>query len=318
MHIRRRTFLGGAAALIAAPAGAGALVRVGGAGFGSAWRVTAGAGAEPAAISAAVAQVVAAVDAAMSPWRADSELARFNRAPAGALRASPELCRVAQAAVSVAAESGGAFDPTVGPLVRRFGWGPIEGAGSALGAIEVTPNRLVKRGARATLDLCGIAKGHALDRAVEALSALGLRDALVEMGGEVRAIGRHPSGRAWQVAVEAPGGEGLRVQRLVRPGPRALATSGLAPNGYAGRGIAVSHIIDPRTRQPVDGRLEQVTVAAEDAAAADAWATALLVLGPEAGPRLAQDLSLAALFLLRDKLASREVMTADFETMVVA
>jgi thiamine biosynthesis lipoprotein len=115
------------------------------------------------------------------------------------------------------------------------------------------------------------------------------------------------------VGVEAPGGDGL--QRVLAPGSLALATSGLAPNGYAAAGRRTSHIVDPRTGRPVPGDVRQVTVAAGSAAAADAWATALLVLGVEAGPDLARRQGLAALFLRAD---GREVMTPGFADLVVA
>ena len=319
MRTKRRTFLAGATAWAALPARAGSatLTRVGGPAFGSAWRVTAGGGVEGTAIARAVERVVASTDAAMSPWRHDSELSRFNRALPGETPVSAPLCAVAAAALDVADLSGGAFDPTVGPLVHRFGWGPIEGRDVGREALRMGPDRISKSAA-VTLDLCAIAKGHALDRAVEALASLGLTDAMVEMGGEVRAMGSHPSGRAWQVAVEAPGSGPLAVQRVVAPGPIALATSGLSPNGYDSGTRRTCHIIDPRSARPVPGRLAQVTVASDSAAMADAWATALLVLGPEAGPDLAERSGLAALFLARDGARLREVMTGGFDDMVVA
>jgi thiamine biosynthesis lipoprotein len=312
MAVDRRTLLAGALAGLALPARADDKVRIGGPAFGSAWRATCRA-ANADTVRSTLARVVDATDRAASPWRADSDLAQLNRAGEGDVTVPPLLREVAAEALTVSETSGGAFDPTVGPLVRRFGWGPIVGGAPGREAFALGPGGIAKARADATLDLCGVAKGHALDRAVAALAAEGIADALVEMGGEVRALGRHPSGRPWRIGVEAPGGAG--VQRVLAPGGWALATSGLAPNGYAAAGRRTAHIVDPRTSRPVPGDVRQVTVAARRAAHADAWATALLVLGAEAGPDLADRSGLAALFLRDD---GGEVMTAGFSDLVVA
>ncbi len=314
----RRAFLGGMAAIIVVPARAGGALRVGGAAFGSSWRLTAPSDADGPATAAALRRVIAGTDASMSPWRSDSELSRFNRAEAGFYPASAPLRAVSTTALDVARATGGAFDPTVGPLVRRFGWGPISGGAPGYEAVSLADGGLEKHDASATLDLCGVAKGHALDLAIGALAGLGVAQALIEMGGEVRALGVHPSGRPWRLAVEAPGHGSLAVQHIVEPGRLALATSGLSPNGYAQGGRSTSHILDPRSGRPVPGRLAQVTVAAETAGVADAWATALLVLGPDAGPEMAERRGLTALFLIRDGDGVAEILTGGFNRLVVA
>ena len=317
MRIDRRMFLGGMAAVIATPARAG-VFRAGGAAFGGSWRLTTATQTQRAAISAALWRVVDGVDESMSPWRADSELSRINRSQPGLYPASNPLRRVAAMSLDVARATDGAFDPTVGPLVRRFGWGPVRGGMPGYETVRLVEGGLEKTSAGATLDLCAVAKGYALDLAIDEAAGRGVADVLIEMGGEVRALGRHPSGRPWRVAVEAPDEGPNEVQRIVQPGHLALATSGLSPNGYSGDGRTTSHIVDPRAGRPVPGHLAQVTVAAETAALADAWATALLVLGPDAGPETAERRGLSALFLMRDGAGLAERMTADFDRLVVA
>ncbi len=321
MAVTRRQLLAGAAALLAAPrlARAASPVQVlGGPAFGSSWRVVAPAAAESGAVRAAVEAVIADVDATMSPYRADADLARFNRASPGEFGpVADEVCVVAAEALAVHGMTGGAFDPTVGPMVRRMGFGPIEGAAGPAKAIEVGARTLAKHRPGLTLDLCGIAKGRALDRIAAALRGLGV-EALIELGGEVRGLGTHPEGRDWQVAVERPLAGPFAAQRIVAPGARALATSGHVANGFAARGRALSHLIDPRTGRPADQSVLSVTVLASAAMRADALATALCVMGAEAGPAFAEGAGVAALFLLRGAYEPHEIMTGDFARAVLA
>jgi thiamine biosynthesis lipoprotein len=203
--------------------------------------------------------------------------------------------------------SEGAFDPTVGPLVAAFGFGP-EGAAdeSALpcfGAVTVDRDRreIAKTRTGATLDLSGIAKGHAVDRLWEALREGGAGDVLVEIGGELRAAGHGPDGAGWPVGVQEPGGPPGRIGQVIRLRDEAMATSGTywqrreTPRG------PVNHVIDPRTRRPVEHDTVSVTVIAPTAASADAWATALLVLGGAEGPAVAEREGVEALFLRRPR-----------------
>ena len=323
MRCDRRGFLLGAGAFLAAgarPARAGASRILGGPAFGSYWRAVLPEGGDAAAAGAAIAAVVRSVDAAMSPYRADSEIGRFNRDPLPGPKAvsAPTRAVVAQA-LAIARLTGGAFDPTIGPLVARYGFGPVSGIAGGLDTLEVLPDAVEKSAGGTTLDLCGIAKGHALDRAAAALAALGIADALVEMGGEIHAAGRHPEGRAWQVAVEAPGSDGpLKVQRIVTLADERMASSGIAPNGFREGGRNTTHIIDPRSGRPLAGRLAVVSVIAPSGATADALATALMVLGEEEGMALAEREGIAVLFLVTDGPGLREVMTDRFRARILA
>lgn len=316
----RRTFMTGAAAAMlcgAISAPAQAATRIGGHAFGSSWRATLPADVDALAARHAIEAVVAAVDAAMSPYRPDSELSRFNRArTADWMPVSAQTCRVAGAAQSLCALTGGAYDPTVGPLVARYGFGPIAGDLAPVAALDVAADGLRKSAAGLTLDLCGIAKGHALDRAVDALAHLGIRDALVEIGGEVRCTGRHPAGRAWRVGIERPDGSG-RLHAVIAPGDHALATSGHQPHGHAGF-AGLSHVVDPRSGRPVVPSLASVTVLDPDGMRADALATALLVLGRKAGSDFAERHGIPALMLAPDGPAFQEITTGRIEEHIIS
>lgn len=312
--MRRRDLILGTAALAmtsALPehARAGA---IGGHAFGGSWRLVLGEHTDLAAARAAIEAVIARVDVTMSPYRQDSDVTRFNRADTrDGLTMPADLCRVADAALAVAAQTDGAFDPTVGPIVGRHGFGPISGATGAWSGISVLDGAIAKAEPGLTLDLCGIAKGHALDEIVSRLRVLGVEDALIELGGEVAALGRHSDGRDWQVAIEDPFAMRFAAQRIVAPGVRRLATSGHRANGVLGR---TSHIVDTSTGRPALGTIGSVSVLASSAVDADALATALCAMDDERAIGFAQDQAIAALFVLAD----RDVMTGAFDQHVIA
>lgn len=293
--------------------GAPATETLEGAAFGTAWRVTVPAGSGAGRLRAPIAAALDRIDRRMSPWRADSEISRFNAAGTGSRPVSPETASVARAALDMAAASGGAFDPTVGPLVARWGFGPIAGEAGSWQALGAGDGTLEKDAPGLTLDLCGIAKGYALDR-VAALVAETANDALVDLGGELRAHGRHPSGRRWRVGVESGEGPALAA-RLVLDG-RAVATSGRTVQGYDLGAHRYSHIIDPATAAPVEGPLLTVSVLADTAMEADGWATACLAAG-DRGPALAEARGLAALFVFRDGAGLRTQTTGAMGAVLV-
>jgi thiamine biosynthesis lipoprotein len=181
-------------------------------------------------------------------------------------------------------------------------------------ASRAHPPALRKSSPALELDLDGIAPGIAIDRIAARLEALGIREYLVELGGEVRARGRSAAGRPWRVAVEAPLVGQRRPYALVELDGLGASTSGDYRDFRDLAGRRVSHTIDPRTAAPVVHGLASVTVLHPSAASADAWATALMVLGPEEGMALARRHELAALFLTRSPDGSLlESATAAFE-----
>jgi thiamine biosynthesis lipoprotein len=189
----------------------------------------------------------------MSAWRDDSDLSRYNRGEP----ASPDLQRVLELAASIRVATDGAFDERVLEQVHHAGFAS---AGKGV-------------------DLSAIGKGFAADRVAELLRARGINDFLFQIAGETIA-----GDAAWDVGIEAPDPTTRRVTKTIRLQNRALATSGnYRQFEKTERGI-LSHIIDPRTGEPVIRAFSAVTVIANDCATADAWATALFVRGAQIAP----------------------------------
>jgi len=319
MAFTRRKFLVGSGSVLAcagAPIGAFAAETaiIGGPAFGTSWRITLPGGVDVASAKLAVEKIIHSVDVAMSPFRADSEISLFNGQDTAELtNVSPSTGIVVKEALRIANLTQGAFDPSVGPIVQRYGFGPITNAvvGNHTG-ISITAEAITKVHPSLSLDLCGIAKGYALGLMADAMEAMGTADFLIELGGEVFARGRHPDGRAWQLGVQQPIPGSLRFQHIIELKDKALATSGDAVNGYDCDGLRYGHIVDPRTRAPVRNGVASVSVLARCGMKADAMATALMVMGPEQGAGLAEQEKLAALFIVRDGDGLREIMTGDF------
>lgn len=322
MVLTRRSLLGAAAGLALAgiaPARADGSVSLRGRAFGTSWQVTLGANADAGTLSDGIARVLADVDAAMSPFRRDSELSRFNAfRGTEPFAASDAFLAVAAAARRIALCTSGAFDPCVGPLVHRFGFGPIEGAHLAsYRDFQIGEGGLRKSDPALSLDLCGIAKGYAVDRVATHLEQSGHDDFLVEIGGEFRARGTAAGGRPWRVGIADPLSGGVR--RVVRLDGAAIATSGDALHFYEIAGRRYSHVMDPPRREPVRNGVASVSVMHEEAAVADAFATALMVAGPERGLELAREEGFGALYLLRDGSGGlREVANELFRARILA
>lgn len=260
-------------------------------------------------------QSVDDVDAQMSTWKPGSELMQLNRAPVGTWIDVPEeLATVLAAALEVGRVSGGAFDIGVGDLVSAWGFGPGKGAPDS-GAIAVAGagrrvpahlaieldlvGRRVRKHAPLSLDLSGIAKGYGVDQLARVLEIHGIQRYLVAIDGEVRAGAAKPEGSGWRVAVERPEFGRRAAAGVIEIADAALATSGDYRHAVEFRGSRYGHTIDPRRQAPLRNGPASVTVRAASAMQADAWATALMVLGPERGGELASTLDLEVLFAER-------------------
>jgi FAD:protein FMN transferase len=269
----------------------------------------------------------------MSTYLEDSVLSRFNRAPADVWMPVPEaVADVVAAALALSAQSDGAFDVTVGPLVNLWGFGPeashgIPGADAVAAAmmqvgyrhLEVArdPPRL-RKNQPLYVDLSAIAKGHGVDRLVTRLQRAGCDALLVDIGGEVRGVGVSPSGQPWRIGVEVPDPDSRgAIRRVVALTDAALATSGDYRNFFAVDGRRYSHTIDPRTGTPVSDALASVTVLHPSAMWADGYATLLSVLGAEAGMAFAIRHHLAALFVERRASGFEDRYTPAFEAFLV-
>lgn len=296
--------------------------RFSGATMGTTYTVKIIADALPADSEAETAREIEArlesVNSKMSTFLPESELSRFNHsAETTPFEMSEETLEVFRLARQISQASGGAFDITVGPLVNAWGFGPDgrpkeppapaqlavmrEWVGYDKLDIDTSASTVRKTLPRMYCDLSAIAKGYAVDRVAAALDRLGFRHYMVEVGGEVKTQGRNAQGVPWQIAVEKPSGPGRSGELVVPLTGRAMATSGDYRNYYEKDGVRLSHTIDPRTGRPISHKLASVSVIHTECALADGYATALMVLGPENGYSLADQLELAAFFIVRDK-----------------
>lgn len=266
------------------------------------------------------------VVAQMSTWRDDSDLSRFNRAAAGRWMAMPEeLFAVLRCALEIAEASGGAFDPTIGPLVDLWGFGPegrrpdipdaaeLAVVRDRIGwqrlALSAEPREVLQPGGT-QIDISAIAKGYAVDLVATHLRQRGIESALIEVGGELFGYGRKPDGSAWRVLVETdPDRDEDTPQVLLLQG-KAVATSGDRWHRYRHGDDVYAHTLDPRTGKPVEHAPVAVTVIADLAMHADGWATALTVMGAEQGLKFAREHSLAARFVVHGEVATA---TPEFE-----
>lgn len=260
------------------------------------------------------------IDAWMSNWNPESDVSRFNaHASTEPFPVSYETASLVAYAVEVCKWTAGAYDISVGPLVALWGFGQGARTGPPPTAEEIDEAldhmgaRLLRVGRGAPsgqgflrkgdpalqIDLSSIAKGYGVDFLANGLFELGREDFMVEIGGEVYAAGERPGGGAWRLAIEQPLDAGRAIQSIVELSNQGMATSGDYRIFYRDEGRRLSHTIDPRTGKPVEGGPASVTVIATSTAEADAWATALMVLGEEDGLALADEWGFAALLLLR-------------------
>jgi thiamine biosynthesis lipoprotein len=301
--------------------------RLSGSSMGTTWTVTAvtDADADTAGLREGIEAELDKVVAQMSTWEPGSDISRFNRASAGAVQVLPDgFFQVLDAALRLAKGTGGAFDPTVGPLVNLWGFGPNGSRDAppgpdAIAAVRVRTgwHRLsLDRAARTAVqpgglqvDLSSIAKGFAVDQVAAYLVDSGIRAFLVEVGGELHAQGRKPDGAPWRIAIESTQPDDAdsataetvpAAQIVVALDDLSVATSGDYRHYFERDGRRYSHTIDPRTGYPVAHGLASVTVLHEDCMQADALATAMTVLGPDDGYAYALRHGVAALFVLHE------------------
>ena len=270
------------------------------------------------------------VDQAMSTYREDAELIAFNEAPLEEWQPlSNELIEVLAISQSVAEASHGAFDITVGDLVNLWSFGPgarpeevpaddvlaEQLAQVGFDALEVdTQNMQARRIRDVFVDLSGVAKGHGTDRVAAYLEQQGLEHYLVNIGGELIARGLRDEEEQtpWQIGIEVPENGQQRAQHIIPLESMSVATSGDYRNYFEADGHRFSHTIDPRTGRPVTHQLASVSVFHPSNAWADAWATALLVVGEKEAMQLAIENNLKVLLLVRDGEQWRSIASPEF------
>jgi thiamine biosynthesis lipoprotein len=287
----------------------------------------------PVEARAAIEQELAAVIAAFSPWEPNSEISRFNAAPEGVWAVSETFWGLLDAAMDLGDETNGAVDPTLGALVDLWGFGPPGPRGALLpvpsdeeveAALAVSGWRRLRMNREARglmqmggmrLDFSGIAKGYAVDRVSDRLAAIGATSHLVEIGGELKGRGVKPDAQPWWVEIERV--EGSTEPRTVAAlYDLAMATSGDYRRAFEHNGRVYPHTIDGSTGRPVTNSVASVTVLHPSAMKADAYATALTVMGPFDGPEHAEAIGLAALFVERTPRGPVERMTPALAAMM--
>jgi len=261
-----------------------------------------------------------AINQSMSTYLQDSEISRFNRvADIGKpFQVGDDFFQVIQKAQQLYTLTNGAWDGTIKPLVDLWGFGKPERPDRipdddtiqdllktvGFNRIRVSDERDIQKAHRAiTLDFASIAKGYAVDQVSGLLKAEGIRDFIVEIGGEVFAAGVRKDGNKWRVGVNVPDKDAALqdLYRVAQLSNLAMATSGDYRNFFERDGVMYSHIIDPRTGYPVQNGVAGVTIIAPDCTMADGLATAVVVMGREYGMALVEQLpGVEGLIIVRD------------------
>jgi thiamine biosynthesis lipoprotein len=290
-------------------------------------------------LRAAIQTQLDTVVAQMSTWESASNLSIYNQSAAGSWHTLPEeFFTVLQYALQVASASNGAYDPTAGALVNAWGFGPdkrynqagfippttqtLASARAQCGwqRIAIDPvTRRVQQPGGIYIDLSAIAKGYGVDQVARELLRLGIDSFLVEVGGELRGAGVKPDGQPWWVALEHPLPDALAsaasntavgIETIAALYDWSAATSGDYRRYFEDDATRYSHTIDPRNGEPIRHGLASVTVLHADCMAADAWSTALNVMGAEQGLAYANAHDLAALFINRSADGFEEHLSA--------
>jgi thiamine biosynthesis lipoprotein len=306
--------------------------------MGTTWSVKLAAAPATAVQSVAVAiqGELDRVVAQMSTWESGSDLSRFNAAPPGTeVTLQKEFYAVLARALALSQETGGAYDPTVGPLVNLWGFGPEGRRHEPPAAEEVAgtmarcgwqrlhldhPRRRLCQPGGVHLDLSSIAKGFAVDQVAECLKRLGFDSFLVEIGGELRGEGMKPDGAPWWIMLERPRGDategGGMVDIVVAGHGLSVATSGDSQRFFESGGTRFAHTIDPRTGYPTANGLVSVSVLHPSCMEADALATAFTVLGAPDAMRYASEHGIAvSMASMRDGVVE-ELMSPAFAAML--
>jgi thiamine biosynthesis lipoprotein len=270
----------------------------------------------------------------MSTYIDTSELNQVNNAGADTwVDVSTETASVVDAAQRISTQTDGAFDITVGNLVNLWGFGPdinlyavpeenriievLNQSGYHNLKVRLNPPQIQKSIADLHLDLSGIAKGYGVDQIAELLIELGYPNHLVEIGGEIRTGGEKAPGHPWNIGIERPQNKGRSVMRVVHTSSSsAMATSGDYRNYFEHQGRRYSHTIDPTTGYPITHRLAAVSVLHDSCMLADAYATALMVMGPERAMEFATKHNLAIYMLVKKDHGFVSLSSPEFEKYI--
>lgn len=268
-------------------------------------------------VSGAISARLDEIDHLMSTYKADSEISVFNQHQENQwVNVSKETLNVIQAGQRVSKLSDGAFDMTIGNLVNLWGFGPTINLDSIpqqhkIGALinqigyqklqlTTQPPQLLKTAPEIYLDLSAIAKGYAVDAIAKVLLDLHINDFMVEIGGEIITHGFKSESTPWVIGIQSPATVEQSVQKRLYLTDIAMATSGDYRNYFEQDGVRYSHTIDPRTGHPINHQLASVTVISSSCMLADAYATAIMVLGPTAGMEFANKNNIAIFMIIKE------------------
>jgi thiamine biosynthesis lipoprotein len=272
-------------------------------------------------------KILAEIDTSLSTYNKQSVITKINRNQTTKVQDS-YFQEVFTTAMQISEETQGAFDITVAPLVNAWGFGfeeipqvdstHIDSIMQFVGYEKVAMNdgNVYKDDERIMLDMNAIAQGYTVDVLVRFFNDKGLKDYLVEVGGEVRTRGKNPDARNWRVGIDKPldsmQTKGRELEAIIELNDKSLATSGNYRKFYVKDGVKYSHTINPETGYPVRHNLLSVTVLAEECIRADAYATAFMVMGLERSLELVNKTdNLEAFFIYSDQNGYFKVMYSD-------
>lgn len=273
--------------------------------------------------------ILADLDKQLSTYRSDSDVERFNALPGGACEPMPQAVReLVAAGDQLSADSDGAFDLTLEPLLNLWGFGPqgrserVPSEEEIAEARALTGHRHLRiegdqlcKSVALQLDFNSIAAGYAVDLVIDRLKELGVRSYLVEITGELKAEGRKPDGSPWRVAIEAPRDDQRVAQKIIELDGMGVSTSGDYRNYFELEGRRYSHTLNPLSGRPIEHHLAAVTVIDRSTLRADGLSTALMVLGPEQGLALAERNAIAAFFVVREGQGFATTSTKAFDEL---
>jgi thiamine biosynthesis lipoprotein len=304
-----------------------------GAAQGSTWRVLYN-GKEQPSLQTDVERELAVFDKIFSNYRLDSDISRFNQqSGTDWFAVDPDLVTLVDYSRKVSEKSRGAFDITIGPLLRVWGFGPFKtkehkipsDADVTAAQKDVDYRKLLSRKKPAALkklnpklhvDLSGVAQGYSVDRIAGFLDKRGIKSYMVEIGGEIKTRGKKPDGSSWTLGIDTADNSG-EVAAVLKLEGRSLTTAGDYRDYFEKDGKRYSHTIDPRTGRPIQHELASVTVIAPMTWEADAWDTALMVLGPEAGRTiLSQNKQLSVFMILHQGQGFRTESLGGFQKYI--
>lgn len=286
-------------------------------------------------LSKQIKQTLLEVNQIFSNYVPTSEVSRFNQRQSTDFHSqSPDFIELLTQALKISKLSKGAYDISLSPLIELWGFGKRDMHDVIPSALSIkqakqhvgyqfiqinAQNKTVQKTIPSlALNFSSIAKGYGVDKVALLLDSKGHKNYLVEIGGEMRAAGVNAFKNPWQIAIERPHTSNRSVQKIIGLSNRSLATSGDYHNYFEKNGVRYSHTIDPITGKPITHHLASVTVLASSSALADAWATALSVLGLKAGYKLAVQQQLAVLFISKEGSNFKETLTPQFNKIIQA